>query len=143
MAILKALQKGVTTHSVEGTMAVGRALARELVGGGVVALVGDLGSGKTTLVRGIAEAMGYSEITSPSFNYYFLYQHAERRTLLHLDAYRLKSPQEYPSLMIEELLTPNSLFVIEWPEKMGEHLPKTARMLTIEGVGELRRLRME
>jgi tRNA threonylcarbamoyladenosine biosynthesis protein TsaE len=140
MSVLKALEAGVKTFSNEGTVAVGRALARELPSGGTLALYGDLGAGKTTLVRGLAEAMGYHDITSPSFNYYFLYQAQGRRTLLHLDAYRLRSPEEYPSLMIGELLDPQAILVVEWPEKLGKFLPQGAFRLQIEGVGASRRL---
>lgn len=143
MSILAALQKGVKTTSAEGTTAVGRGLAREMAAGGVVALYGDLGAGKTTFVRGIAEALGYHDITSPSFNYYFLYQAQGRRTLVHLDAYRLKSPSDYPSLMVDELLTKEALFVVEWPEKLGDYLPASAYRIYLEGRGDERTIRLE
>lgn len=108
---------------------VGEIVARELFPcGGTLGLRGDLGAGKTTLVRGLARHLGFSDITSPSFNYYFLYK--GRIPLLHLDAYRLNGPADYPSLMIDELLTPQTLFVIEWPERLGERLPQNA--LTLE-----------
>ncbi len=142
MSILAALRTGVTTFSEVGTEAVGRALGREMGGGQTLALYGDLGVGKTTLVRGIAEALGYKDITSPSFNYYFLYQAPSRRSLLHLDAYRLAREQDYPSLMLEELLTPDSLFVVEWPERLGEYLPADALKLEIKSSGDCRSLKL-
>ena len=102
--------------------------------GGALGLRGDLGTGKTTLVRGVARAQGFSDITSPSFNYYFLYK--GKTPLLHLDAYRLNTPADYPSLMIDELLTPKTLFVIEWPERLGEFLPKDALLLDLSIIAE-------
>lgn len=102
--------------------------------GGVIGLQGDLGAGKTTLVRGMARGLGISDITSPSFNYYFLYKGSI--PLLHLDAYRLNTPADYASLMIEELLTPKTLFAIEWPEKLGPHLPPNIFVLGLEMISE-------
>lgn len=135
MSVLEALKAGLKTSSAAGTQAVGIALAREVFArGGTLALYGDLGAGKTTLVRGIAEGLGFSDITSPSFNYYFLYQGP--KPMLHLDAYRLNAPQDYPSLMIDELLVPHTTFVVEWPEKLGEYLPKDAIKLELTIVGE-------
>jgi len=79
-------------------------------------------------------ALGISEITSPSFNYYFLYK--GKIPLLHLDAYRLNDPSGYPSLMIDELLTPQMLFIIEWPERVGAYLPKNTAMMEFSIVKE-------
>lgn len=135
MSMLAALTSGVRLHSSQAMEGLGRALVAEKFSrGGVLGLVGDLGAGKTTLVRGMAAALGIDNITSPSFNYYLLYK--GKIPLLHLDAYRLNSPEEYPSLMIDELLTPETLFVIEWPEKMGGFLPQSAMLLEIKIVGE-------
>lgn len=140
-----ALKRGVEVHSAAAMEAIGRGLARspQLSQGGTLALVGDLGSGKTTLVRGIAQALGIDSITSPSFNYYFLYRQG-RQPLLHLDAYRLARPQDFPSLMIDELLTPQTLFVVEWPDKLGQYLPAGAHTLSLSiaapGVHQLKYL---
>jgi len=124
VSILQAISKGILTYGPEETMAVGSALAKELVSNGdfrPVALYGSLGVGKTTFTRGFAAAVGYRDIVSPSFNYFLLYKGDVN--LLHLDAYRLSSPEDYPSLMIDELLGPDMLFLIEWPENIGEYLP--------------------
>ena len=130
MGILEELKKGIVVDSPEKMERMGRRLAREFHKGGIIGLKGDLGAGKTTLVRGMARELGIPEITSPSFNYYFL--HKGKIPLLHLDAYRLNSPAEYPSLMIDELLTPKNLFVIEWPEKLGSYLPKDTLLLELK-----------
>ena len=133
--MLEALKSGITTHSTAAMEAVGRGIGRGIfTSGGTVALQGEMGSGKTTLVRGITAALGIGNVTSPSFNYYFLYK--GKIPILHLDAYRLNSPSDYPSLMIDELLTRETLFVIEWPEKLGEFLPKDALRLELRIVGE-------
>jgi len=116
--------------------ALGRGIvAEKFAQGGTLALRGDLGVGKTTLVRGMADALGVKSITSPSFNYYFIYN-TGKTPLLHLDAYRLAMPADYTSLMIDEQLTPSTLFVIEWPEKLGDFLPKDAVTLELKIVGE-------
>jgi tRNA threonylcarbamoyladenosine biosynthesis protein TsaE len=148
MSILEALKSGVTVHSAEAMEALGRGIVREIFpNGGTIALQGDLGAGKTTLVRGMAAALGIDNVTSPSFNYYFLYPPPRKATadfvslrpnlqLLHLDAYRLNSPGDYPSLMIDEFLTKETLFVIEWPEKLGRFLPKEAMRLELKIIGK-------
>lgn len=131
MSMREALKTGVQAHSPAAMEALGRAVARSFASGGTVALRGDLGAGKTTFVRGMAQAVGVQNITSPSFNYYFIYKNAAQ-PLLHLDAYRLNSPADYPSLMIDELLTAQTLFVVEWPERLGEFLPNNAATLELK-----------
>ena len=131
------LKAGVCVHSAHAMQALGRGVVRELFGrsGGVLALQGDLGAGKTTLVRGIAEALGAGEITSPSFNYYLMYKEG-KRPLIHVDAYRLKGPADWDGLMLNELLTPQTLLVVEWPERVREALPEGTRWLQLSGGDE-------
>jgi tRNA threonylcarbamoyladenosine biosynthesis protein TsaE len=127
--ITTALERGIRTYSAAATEAVGWGLARELPEGTVLGLLGDLGVGKTTFVRGFAAALGHVDISSPSFNYYFWYR--GERPLIHLDAYRLSSAEDYRSLMLEELITPQTRMIVEWPERVSGLLPPQVRYLRL------------
>ena len=119
MDILNALQSGLITASAEETEQVGSRLAAALPEDAALALSGDLGSGKTTLVRGLARGLGIpASVTSPTYNIYSIYK--GRRMLLHMDAYRLSDAHELESLSLEEFLRPPFLIVVEWPE----HVPQ-------------------
>ncbi|HZC43383.1 MAG TPA: tRNA (adenosine(37)-N6)-threonylcarbamoyltransferase complex ATPase subunit type 1 TsaE, partial [Acidobacteriaceae bacterium] len=117
-----------TTHSAEQTIQVGRELARFLDPPKVILLRGDLGAGKTTLVKGIAAAFGAAEpeeVTSPTFTLIHEYagrsvEHAklgETILLYHLDLYRIENQRQLDTLGMEELMTPESVLLIEWGEK--------------------------
>lgn len=128
MSVWTELESGVTTRSPEETRAVGERLARELPPESVIALEGDLGVGKTTLVQGIARGLGIERhVTSPSFTLYSVY-HGDR-TLVHLDAYRLADSAGAEELLIEDFLRPPYCLVIEWPSRISGWLPR--RMLTL------------
>ena len=130
MSWAEALKHGLVAHGAPAMEAIGRGVGEGMLPqGGVVALYGSLGVGKTTLARGLAQQRGVAHINSPSFNYYFFYPGA--RPLLHLDAYRLERAEDFPSLMIDELLTPGTLWVVEWPEKLGDYLPASALRLEL------------
>ena len=117
-----------TTRSSEETIALGRELADLLQPPKLMVLRGDLGAGKTTLVKGIAAALGAAEpdeVTSPTFTLMHEYvgwwkdgQDAEQEVrLYHLDLYRVESQRQLETLGVEELLTPESILLIEWGEK--------------------------
>jgi tRNA threonylcarbamoyladenosine biosynthesis protein TsaE len=95
--------------------------------------------GKTTFVQGLAEAFGIRErVTSPTFTLYNI--HRGRRTLVHLDAYRLESPEQVEDLLLEDFLTAPYCLAIEWPERIAGWLPSgtfTLR-LAIEAPGRHR-----
>ncbi len=143
MSLLEALNSGVRVHSPAAMEALGRGLVREVVQTrglpACVALYGDLGVGKTTLVRGMAAELQLPSLTSPSFNYYFLYKGCVLgRTveLLHLDAYRLSSPEDFYTLMLDEILNERTLWIIEWPERLGVALPKNALKIELKILSE-------
>lgn len=118
MGILEQLRAGIRTASAEETEALGARLAEALPADSALGLSGDLGSGKTTLVRGIARGLGITKaVTSPTYNIYTIYRGT--RQLVHMDAYRLTHAHELDSLSIDEFLTPPFLIVVEWPE----HIP--------------------
>ena len=108
-----------------------------------VLLSGDLGAGKTTLVRAIARAQGFLEpVTSPTYSLVHEYQ-SPRGTVFHLDLYRLKGPEELYQLGWEEILRSRGLVLIEWPDRAGEQLPTPSVTLHLEhvpGRADVRRL---
>ena len=130
-----------TTHSAEETIAFGRSLATELSPPLVVLLRGDLGAGKTTLVKGIAEGFGAAraeDVTSPTFTLVHEY-HGPDITLYHIDLYRIDTQRDLETLGLDDLLAPNSILLIEW----GEKFPRLQRYqnleITLERVGETER----
>lgn len=112
-----------TTQSGADTIAVGRKLADLLEPPQLLLLRGDLGTGKTTLVKGIAQALDAAdpdEVTSPTFTLIHEF-HGTRKgkpiKLYHLDVYRLESERQLETLGLDDLLTPDALVVVEWGEK--------------------------
>ena len=112
-----------TTHSGADTIAVGRKLAELLQPPQLLLLRGDLGTGKTTLVKGIAQALDAAEpdeVTSPTFTLIHEFDGSRQGKpvkLYHLDVYRLESERQLETLGLDDLLTPDALVVVEWGEK--------------------------
>jgi tRNA threonylcarbamoyladenosine biosynthesis protein TsaE len=109
--------------SEEAQDAFGRRLATQLQTPLIVLLKGDLGTGKTTLVRGILRGLGHSgSVRSPTYTLLEPYQLGEK-AVFHLDLYRLGDPQELEYLGLRDLLEEDSLLFVEWPERAGGNLP--------------------
>ena len=107
----------------------------------VVALHGDLGAGKTTLVRAIVGALGATEpVTSPTFALVHEYA-TPSGPVTHLDLYRIEGPAQLPPLGWEEMMRSSGLVLIEWPERAGAALPPDATHLTLEHVPQRRDVR--
>src|SRR4030081_2148710 len=107
------------THSSDETIALGRKLAEILTPPKLVLLRGDLGAGKTTLVKGIAEAFRAAEaedVTSPTFTLIHEYRGPEA-VLYHIDLYRVDTPRQLETLGLDDLVAENSVLLIEWGEK--------------------------
>ncbi|MDB6165146.1 MAG: tsaE [Lacunisphaera sp.] len=131
MTITDRLKQGVTTDSAAQTRALAVELAGALPPDTTLALHGDMGVGKTTFVQGLAQGLGVAEqVTSPTFAIYSIYRGASRR-LVHLDAYRLESGQQVDALLLDEFLISPWCLAVEWPEKVGDWLPKDAWHLTL------------
>jgi len=122
-------------------MALGAQLAGELAAGGqVITLSGDLGSGKTTLVRGMLRGLGFEgRVKSPSYGLIESYQ-VGGLELHHLDLYRLGEPDELDFIGIEDLIGPDSVLLIEWPERGKGRLPEPSSRIRIEHRGTGRRV---
>ncbi len=113
------MTREITTESAEETIAFGRTLAELLAPPKIVLLRGDLGAGKTTLVRGIAaafEAAQEEDVTSPTFTLIHEYR-GPRANLYHIDLYRIDTQRELETLGLDDLRSENSVLLIEWGEK--------------------------
>jgi len=142
MSIWDRFAAGVEVAAAEETIALASELATELPAQSVIELTGELGSGKTTFVKGLASAWRIQEpITSPTFNICNLYK--GKRQLAHMDAYRLdRSPAIWDELMLEELLEPEFCLAIEWPGKLPFlPWPSTLSLEFAAGQGDQRRIR--
>lgn len=101
----------------------------------VITLAGDLGAGKTTLTRAIAQGLGVREpVTSPTFALVHEYRASDARRILHLDLYRLRGPQELANLGWETLLDEPALLIIEWPDRAGHLIPEDALAITLSHI---------
>lgn len=128
----------ITTHSAEETIAVGRTLAELLVPPKLVLLRGDLGAGKTTVVKGIAaafEAAAEEDVTSPTFTLVHEYR-GPRATLYHIDLYRIDTPRELDTLALDDLRSDNSILLIEWGEKFPRLVRERDVEIALEPAGE-------
>jgi len=116
----------VETRSFEETLDLGDRLGRELQRGAVVALFGELGAGKTALIKGIARGLGIrQEVTSPTFTIVHEYG-GGRLPLFHIDLYRLDSVAQALAVGIEDYLDGDGVTTIEWPENIERLLPANA-----------------
>jgi len=137
-----------TSRSPDDTAAFARRLARCLKPGDVLLLQGDLGAGKTTLTRALAEGLGIdpANVSSPTFVIAQRHENEEGPDLVHVDAYRLDEDADLDALGWDRLADGSAVLVIEWPERIAALLPSDPppARLTIEHLGETeRRLTLE
>jgi tRNA threonylcarbamoyladenosine biosynthesis protein TsaE len=128
------------SHSPAETGSLGERWGRAAQRGLVIGLSGDLGAGKTRLVKGIARGLGITaRVHSPTFTLVNEYDGGRLR-LFHLDLYRLETRGQIVSAGLEEFLQPDGVTVIEWAEKMvNEEKPRRMIFVKIEILGELER----
>jgi len=137
------------THSPEQTIELGARLARQLPQPCLLVLEGELGSGKTTLAKGIVSGLGVArqeEVTSPSFT--LVHEYGRDRKVYHADLYRIEGARELATLGLEDLLEQDATVIVEWGEKLldqeaeaqvrirMELLEGDDRRVTIEGLGK-------
>ena len=135
------MPRDFTTNSPEETIALGRELASRLEPPKIVILRGDLGAGKTTLVKGIAEgfhAASQDDVTSPTFTLIHEYR-GPSATLYHIDLYRIDTLRELETLGLDDLMTENSVLLIEWGEKFVPFQRERNAEIAIERVSENQR----
>jgi tRNA threonylcarbamoyladenosine biosynthesis protein TsaE len=138
------IERRFKTRSVAGTMAIAERIAETLMPAPrLVILRGDLGAGKTTLVKGIAATLGAAdpeEVTSPTFTLVHEYQGSKLR-LYHLDLYRLETERELATLGLEEMIeSPDALVLVEWGEKFPSVVARATGEVAIENLGGDERL---
>ena len=126
------------THSAEETIAFGRTLAANFAPPLLILLRGDLGAGKTTLVKGIAEgfaAASADDVTSPTFTLVHEYR-GPRAALYHIDLYRVDTDRELETLGLDDLVGPESILLIEWGEKFPRFVRERDVEIALERVAE-------
>jgi tRNA threonylcarbamoyladenosine biosynthesis protein TsaE len=134
----KAPARELETKAPEETEAAGAELAAGLGPGDVVLVTGELGSGKTTFVRGAARALGVEgPVTSPTFTIGHVLP--GRPEVAHIDLYRLPSLAEEDPALLDDYLTPERVAFVEWPEAAGPRLGRVAARVRLEHLGGDRR----
>jgi tRNA threonylcarbamoyladenosine biosynthesis protein TsaE len=115
----------ITTKSADETRAFGKEFAKKLSGGNVVSLYGDLGSGKTQIVKGICLGLGVTQtVNSPTFIIVNEYSSEQFPEIFHFDLYRMKTQDEILNMGFLEYLDSRSVVLIEWPEHVEDILPE-------------------
>jgi len=134
--------KAVLVSSEQAMIEFGEYVFSLLRADDLVFLVGDLGAGKTTLTRGILRKFGHvGPVPSPTYTLVEPYNVSDRE-LIHMDLYRLKSPEELEMLGFRDFVG-NTICIIEWPERGGSLLPPPNVIITIETVGDGRSVAIE
>jgi tRNA threonylcarbamoyladenosine biosynthesis protein TsaE len=139
MPILDSHSLEIISRSTDQTRRVGMRLGALLKPGDLVALVGDLGSGKTTLVQGIAAGWGTLDpVTSPTFVLVNVYRHSDGVRLFHVDAYRLNDPNEALDLDLENMLDQGPM-IVEWAERVQTALPEEGLWVHLTYIDDVQR----
>jgi tRNA threonylcarbamoyladenosine biosynthesis protein TsaE len=133
------------THGSDETIGVGREIASLLTPPRFLILRGDLGAGKTTLVKGIAEGLNAAEaeeVTSPTFTLVHEYEGEQQShgkptpiQLYHLDLYRIENERQLDSLGLDELATPDSIVLVEWGEKFPSVVKRSDGEIVVKSAG--------
>ncbi len=126
-----------STQDYEETMRMGRALGEALRSGCVVALTGDLGAGKTCLIKGIARGLcgiDEADVTSPTFT--LLQEYEGRMPLYHFDAYRLAGSEDLENIGFEDYVGGEGVSVIEWADRIADAIPAECLLVDIDYVDE-------
>jgi tRNA threonylcarbamoyladenosine biosynthesis protein TsaE len=114
----------------------GEGLGRSLRAPAVIALRGELGSGKTTLAQAICRGLGVTgEVTSPTFALVHEYAGTDG-PVFHLDLYRLEGPRDLANLGFDDLLSSNGIMLVEWPDRAGDRLPPDRVEIELEHVAD-------
>lgn len=132
------IKEEIITKTSDETQQFGKDFAQKIKAGDVIALHGDLGSGKTTFTQGLAKGLGIRKrIISPTFVIVRTYKLADSKNFYHIDLYRIEHEKDLESLGIEEILAnKDNIVAIEWPEKLGSYLSKKRFDITFEYIDE-------
>jgi len=131
------MKKQIISRGSEDTHLIGRIIGKLLTAGDIIALIGDLGTGKTCITQGIARGLGISEsyaITSPTFT--LINEYPGRHVLYHFDVYRLQGSNDLEDMGYEEYFYGKGVSVIEWAEKITDIIPESAITICITFLDE-------
>ncbi len=146
MALLAKDRVAVVTFTIADDRAMrefGAKLAATSISSGVIYLVGELGAGKTTLVRGFLQSLGHQgAVKSPTYTLVEHY-HVAHRHIYHLDLYRLADPEELEFIGLRDWLQAAALLLIEWPQMAEGVVPKADLIIRIDYEGAARILRLD
>jgi tRNA threonylcarbamoyladenosine biosynthesis protein TsaE len=135
------MKKQAVTNSSQETIEFGKGFARNLAPGTVLCLEGQLGSGKTTFIKGLAEGLGLKhpgQVKSPTFVLMHIYK--AKIPLYHFDCYRLNSIEELENIGFEDFVNdPQAIACVEWAEKAGGLIPPHARHIHFDILGATQR----
>ena len=135
-------ERSVFLPDEAATILLGNRLAQVLEPGLFVALSGDLGSGKTTLTRGLLRGLGYQgKVKSPTYTLVEPYN-LSRLDLYHFDFYRLNDPREWLDAGFRDHFEPRNVCIVEWPERVRDLLPVADLTISLSVEGEGRRIRI-
>lgn len=122
-AIIEKLLKGAVCSSLEQTAVLACEFSKVLPDDCVIALSGDLGTGKTAFVKALAQSLGVAQtVKSPSFNICCVYDIPDGRKLVHIDAYRFTDGAQYEDLLVDEIAPSPHIVCIEWAEIVEEYI---------------------
>ena len=128
------MSRTIISNSPEQTRAIAGRLLNELHPGSVLSLHGELGSGKTCFVQGLAESLGVKQaVTSPTYT--LINEYSGRLPLYHIDLYRLRSAEDALALGMDEYLESDGITAIEWGERAEELLPDSVIHVRFELLG--------
>jgi tRNA threonylcarbamoyladenosine biosynthesis protein TsaE len=126
------IKRSITITNEEETRAFGLELGKYAKAGQVIALIGDLGTGKTTLTKSIAEGLGVTEtISSPTYTIVKEY-YSGRLPLYHFDVYRICDPEEFFNIGAEDYLNGEGVSIVEWADLVMEEIPEDALFIFID-----------
>lgn len=126
-------KKSWVSRSCDETISIGREIGRNILPGTIFCLFGDLGAGKTTLIKGIVSGItGHSpqSVNSPTFVYLNIY--SGEAPVFHFDLYRLETAEDFLSMGFEEMLFSEGICLIEWSERIASLLPRDVAKITIK-----------
>jgi tRNA threonylcarbamoyladenosine biosynthesis protein TsaE len=137
--------RDIVTHSAEGTVEFGRELAKQIKPPCLILLEGELGSGKTTLVKGMAAGLGVAReenVTSPSFT--LVHEYGRARKVYHVDLYRIEGARDFASLGLDDLFEEDATVIVEWGERISDNAPELQWRIRLEYVtSDERRITVE
>lgn len=142
---MKNQKSKISSASHEETVLLGEKIAKELKNGDIVGLIGELGAGKTTMVKGIACGLGVSDgsnVKSPSFIIHSRFV-AKDRILNHLDFYRIKNENELEGIGFRDIISSDAITVIEWCDLVPSVEKECNILIRIEFEGEKRKIIIE